>query len=80
MQWQAYTVIEPFGGERLDWNMAMLASLIFNMNRDSKKCRAMKPEDFKLNFEGSRKRTDDELLAAFKSFADKHNAALDRQE
>jgi hypothetical protein len=36
-EWMAYAQLEPFGEERADLRMAILASLIANANRDPKK-------------------------------------------
>ncbi len=36
-EWIAYAELEPFGEERADLRMAILASLIANTNRDPKK-------------------------------------------
>jgi hypothetical protein len=36
-EWIAYAQLEPFGEERADLRMAILASLIANVNRDPKK-------------------------------------------
>lgn len=41
----AYYSLEPFGEERADLRMAIVASLIANANRDPKH-EAYKPEDF----------------------------------
>lgn len=37
LDWIAYYELEPFGPERVDWNAAMVASVIANANRDPKK-------------------------------------------
>lgn len=36
-EWQAYYLLEPFGQWRDDYRMAILASILANINRDSKK-------------------------------------------
>ena len=36
-EWMAYARLEPFGEERADLRMAILAALIANVNRDPKK-------------------------------------------
>ena len=36
-EWKAYYSLEPFGEERADLRMGILASLIANVNRDTKK-------------------------------------------
>lgn len=46
-EWLAYYQLEPFGDERADLRMAILASLIANANRDKKKRKkAFDPKDF----------------------------------
>lgn len=47
--WQAYSSIEPFGEERADLRMGILASLIANVNR-KKGSKAYKPEQFMPKF------------------------------
>ena len=51
LDWVALYQIEPFGDVRGDWQMATLASLTANINRDSKKRpKAFEPGDFVPNF------------------------------
>ncbi len=51
-EWMAYYAIEPFGEERADLRMGVLASLIANINRDPKKQREpFTPSDFMPRFE-----------------------------
>jgi hypothetical protein len=48
----AYARLEPFGEERADLRMAVLAALIANANRDpAKKREPFTPEDFRLRFD-----------------------------
>jgi hypothetical protein len=49
-EWMAYSRIEPWGEERDDLRMGVLASMIANMFRDKSK-KPAKPSDFVLNFE-----------------------------
>jgi hypothetical protein len=43
---QALDRLDPFGPERGDWRMAILASLMVNLKRDPKKTKPFKPIDF----------------------------------
>lgn len=46
-EWAAYFRLEPWGCEVEDWRFGMLASVIANVNRDSKKRRRpYEPQDF----------------------------------
>ncbi|MFI5223667.1 MAG: DUF4035 domain-containing protein [Nitrospirales bacterium] len=50
-EWIAYAELEPFDEERADMRVAMLASVLANVNRDSKKKKEpYKIEDFMLKF------------------------------
>lgn len=44
-EWVAYSRIEPFGQPRQDYGHALVASVIYNMLRDSK-ASPMQPDDF----------------------------------
>jgi hypothetical protein len=44
LEWQAYATLEPFDEVRGDFRSALIASVLANVNRDSKK----KPEPFKI--------------------------------
>ena len=46
--WLAYFELEPFGDDLLDHQMAQMQALIANINRDPKKGRSYKPEEFAL--------------------------------
>ena len=50
-EWLAFYRLEPFGEERADLRMAVLAALIANVNRNPKKRRVFTPEDFMPKFE-----------------------------
>lgn len=51
-EWMAYASIEPFGEERADLRMAIVAALIANANRDPDKRREpFTPADFMPHFE-----------------------------
>ena len=47
-EWMAYFVLEPFGDDLFDQQMAQLQALIANVNRDPKKGRSYKPKEFAL--------------------------------
>jgi hypothetical protein len=49
-EWMAYSRIEPWGEERDDLRIGILASMIANMFREKGK-KAYEPQDFILNFE-----------------------------
>lgn len=70
-EWLAYYELEPFGEERADLRMGILASVFANANRDPKKGRAFKPQDFIPSFEGKAKKqqTPQEIYQAFRSWA-----------
>lgn len=64
-EWMAYAQIEPFGDERADMRMAILASLIANVNRDpKKKSTPYEVSDFMPKFEASEPISKEEALAA----------------
>lgn len=64
-EWMAYAQIEPFGDERADLRMAILASLIANVNRDPKKrSTPYEVSDFMPRFETPEPISRDDALAA----------------
>jgi len=51
-EWMAYSAVEPWGEERADLRMGILASVIANTQRDPKKRREpWRPEDFMPKFD-----------------------------
>lgn len=44
--WQEYGQAEPFGEDRADLRSGIVASVIANVNRDPKKGRPYRPDDF----------------------------------
>jgi len=61
-EWMAYYNLEPFGEERADLRMAMLASLIANVNRDKKRRpNPFLPKDFMPKFEHEEQTPDQQL-------------------
>jgi hypothetical protein len=49
--WLAFSSVEPIGDDREDFRMAMLCSLIANVNRDpAKRAEPFTPMDFIVNF------------------------------
>ncbi|MCL5995491.1 MAG: DUF4035 domain-containing protein [Chloroflexi bacterium] len=63
-EWMAYYNLEPFGEERADLRMAMLASLIANVNRDPRKhSKPFEPKDFMPKFGEETHQTPEEQLA-----------------
>ena len=47
-EWMAYFELEPFGDDLFDYQMAQLQALLANINRDPKKGRSYKPQEFAL--------------------------------
>lgn len=73
-EWMAFSKLEPFGEERADLRMGILAALIANVNRDPKKQPApYEPDDFMPNFDGSSRekpqQTAKEIYSMFKNWA-----------
>ena len=73
-EWMAFGQLEPFGEERADLRMGILAALIANVNRDPKKTpQPFTPQDFMPNFDDSLrekpKQTAKELYAMFRNWA-----------
>lgn len=50
-EWAAYYKLEPFGEERGDLRSAIIAATVANANRDPKKSKPAKVEDFMPKFE-----------------------------
>lgn len=50
-EWMAYYDLEPFGEERADLRAGIIASVTANANRDAKKGKAYRPQDFMPDFE-----------------------------
>lgn len=50
-EWMAYAWLEPFGEERSDLRMGILAALIANVNRDPDKTPVFTPLDFMPKFD-----------------------------
>jgi hypothetical protein len=69
-EWMAFYQFEPFGEERDDLRAGIVASTVANANRDPKKGRALKPQDFMPQFDRERKpQTPKEIYQAFRSWA-----------
>ncbi len=81
-EWMAYYAIEPFGEERADLRMGILASLIANVNRDSKKQREpFAPADFMPKFDEApqpRRAGWQEMLAKMKAISSRKAAKRQR--
>lgn len=61
-EWIAYYQLEPFGEERADLRMGIIASLIANSNRDPKKRKKpFEPKDFMPLFEAPNRPWQDQL-------------------
>jgi hypothetical protein len=61
-EWQEYYDLEPFGEERADLRMGILASLIANVNRSSKSSKTYTAKDFMPRF-GREKATAESVIA-----------------
>lgn len=66
----AYYKIEPFGEERADLRAGIIASVIANANRDSKR-KAFEPKDFMPRFEAKGPQTWQEQMAIMQMIANK---------
>lgn len=65
-EWLAYFRLEPFGEERDDLRMGIVASTIANVNRSAKRRKPYQPEDFMPRFEDAE---DDEETQALRLMA-----------
>jgi hypothetical protein len=61
-EYMAYDRLSPIGDERADLRSALIATVLANVNRDPKKQRAFKLDDFLLRFEEKPAQTADEML------------------
>lgn len=72
-EWMAYSKIEPFYQNRLEQLLAIIASVMINVNR-KKGSRAVKPEDFLHNYHQPRPRDSaDEIYTKLRSIFGGHN-------
>jgi len=62
-QWIAYNNLDPIGDVRQDYNAALIARTIAQVN--AKKGKVYKLEDFKLDFEGPEKMKDPKDIMNF---------------
>lgn len=74
----AYDLVEPIGEYRADLRAGIVASTVANVNRPKGR-RAYSPEDFMPRFR-EQKQTVADMHAAFRAFAEAHNAALKERE
>lgn len=75
-EWAKYAAIEPFGEDRADLRMGILASVIANASRDpDKRPKPFEPKDFMPDFEPAPPPVDPEkeaaMIAAFEENARK---------
>ena len=54
LEWLAYAEAEPFGEERADLRMAILAAVEANVHRSRRGQKTYKPQDFMPKFEGKK--------------------------
>lgn len=80
LEWMAYERVEPFGEARGDIQAAIVASMIANANRDSKKQR--KPfsfDKFMLDFWQERQKASAKSMRErFMAYALSHNQAINQ--
>lgn len=68
-EWQAFYGIEPWGEERADLRMGIMASVIANAHRDPKKSRPFKPRDFMPNFDPPKQQDVRTMEARLRAYA-----------
>ena len=73
-EWQAEYQLDPWGDERADLRMGIIACTIANVNRA--KGKAFKPGDFMPEFDKrlKQRQTPEEMAAVMTRFASLHNA------
>lgn len=83
-KWQAYYMVEPFGDRTQHIMLAQLTALLFNINRDPKKGKALQHHDFDL-FESRfikevREHKEGRAwVTAFKASAEAHNQRIRKE-
>lgn len=80
-EWMAYYSLEPFGQERDNMHAGLVASAVYNVNRDQKKQRkAFQPGDFMLEFDSAgevkAEKTAQEIYAVFRTWATLHKGRV----
>lgn len=60
-EWAVFLGLEPRGEKRADLHAGIVASTVANANRDPKKDRAFKPEDFMPKFGHQQELTDEQM-------------------
>jgi hypothetical protein len=76
-EWVAYYGLEPFGQERENMHAGLVASAVYNVNRDPKKRRkAFSPADFMLEFDSAgapkAEKSPQEIYGMFRTWAQLH--------
>lgn len=76
-EWMAYYSLEPFGQERDNMHAGLVASAVYNVNRDPKRQRKpFQPADFMLEFDSAggvkTEKTASEIYALFRTWAMVH--------
>ena len=76
-EWMAYYGLEPFGQERENMHAGLVASAVYNVNRDPKKHRKpFGPADFMMEFDSAgqpkAEKTAQEIYALFRAWAVVH--------
>lgn len=71
--WQIYDSLEPFGEERADLRMGILAALMINLRRTKPSDKVYKPRDFMPNFYEDGEKKQGDLVSRFKKFRRDYN-------
>ncbi len=79
-EWAAYAQLEPFGEQRADLRMGILAALQANMNRDPKKTKQFTPEDFMPSFESEQRQRNGYNAEALEMMAAVYGGTITREE
>lgn len=64
-EWMAYAQIEPFGEQATQYQLAQIAAAIYNVNRDPRKTRPIKAEEFMVTYKRDEHEQDNEPASVF---------------
>lgn len=78
LEYMAEYNISPWGEDRADLRVGVAAAMAHNLNLH-KGQKARKPSEFMPNFEGPRRKSNEEIWAKLTMFAQAHNARLENQ-
>lgn len=68
-EWMEYYQMEPFGQERADLQAGVVASVVANVNRNSKSSKTWNPSDFMLQFEPPTPKSPQEIYRKIRDWA-----------